>query len=313
MIHIVDGDGDFEKERFVQTQVEEHVAKFGNHSVEKYDASEDEIEHIFDAIYSTSLLTPNKCIIVRDIQANPELAERCLSEFTTIPSSVHLILILKNPDRRKSFIKKFQKLPGYTLIKALDNGALIAWIIREAEGAGGSITKGDAAYLLEVLGTDQMRLFQELHKLTTYNKKITRETIDMLVEPSLQNTIFDLLALVFAGKAQKAIDMYRRLRLARIEPQAIIGMLAWQCSVLGIVSVAGTKSDQEIARDHSLHPFVVQKSRALAHNYSEKGIRALVDRTIQLEVTVKTQSSIRPDDAIEQYLIECATESSTHR
>ncbi len=70
----------------------------------------------------------------------------------------------------------------------------------------------DAKYLVMRVGANQQTLSNELAKLLSYDKAITRQTIDLLTEQTPQSTIFELLDAAFAGNSKKAMELYAEQR-----------------------------------------------------------------------------------------------------
>jgi DNA polymerase III delta subunit len=160
--------------------------------------------------------------------------------------------------------------------------------------------------LIERVGADQLLLSNELEKLALYDNKITQQTIDLLTTESLQSTTFQLLEAAFAKKPKLATKLYDQQRLQKIEPQAILGLLAWQLQALAIVIEAGNRSVSEIAASSSLKPYTINKTKAIARGMNRAKIKQLIDKLVEIDRLHKTQS-INLDAALTGYIIELAS------
>jgi len=114
-----------------------------------------------------------------------------------------------------------------------------------------------------------------------------------------------LLDAVFAGKAKQALALYREQRALRVEPQAIIAMLAWQLGILLTVKAAGNRSVTDIAREAKLNPFVVRKAQSSVRHLTLVQLKGFVSGLLAIDVALK-QRSIDADDALQLYLIKLA-------
>jgi DNA polymerase III delta subunit len=138
-----------------------------------------------------------------------------------------------------------------------------------------------------------------------YDPKITRQTIDLLTEPTPQSTIFQLLEAAFAGNSRRAMQLYAEQRALKVEPSQIVAMLAWQLHVLAIIKTAGERGVDTIANEAKLNPFVVRKSQSIARNLSLARLKKLVSELLKIDVASK-RTSIDPDEALQHYLLALA-------
>ena len=179
---------------------------------------------------------------------------------------------------------------------------LAQWLTQRTKQQGGSISSGDARYLVERVGLNQQLLASELEKLLLYDLKITRETVDLLTEATPQSTIFQLLEAAFAGNAKRTMKLYTEQRALKVEPQQIIAMLAWQLHVLALVKTAGARNSQEIASEARLSPYVVQKSQAIAQSLSLAELKKLIKDLLTIDTRLKRES-LDSDEMLKNYLL----------
>jgi DNA polymerase III delta subunit len=157
--------------------------------------------------------------------------------------------------------------------------------------------------LISRIGINQQLLLNELNKLLAYDEHITKDTIVAMTESMPQSTVFELLDAAFSGNAKRAIELYREQRALRVEPQMIVGMLAWQLHILAVVKASGTKSANEIAQSAKLSPYVVQKSQGLVQRLSMPRLSQIVTELLQLDIASK-RSSMDADEALELYFLQ---------
>jgi len=124
----------------------------------------------------------------------------------------------------------------------------------------------------------------------------------MLTDPLPQSTVFELLDAAFAGRTERAFALYEEQRALKVEPQAIIAMLAWQLHVLAVVKAGGSRTPDEIAKEAKLNPFVVRKSQAITRKLTLEYIKELIGDLLSLDMQMK-RSSLDADEALQLYLL----------
>jgi DNA polymerase-3 subunit delta len=177
----------------------------------------------------------------------------------------------------------------------------------QVKAKGGIISSADARFLVEYAGSNQLNLENEIEKLVIYDKQVTRATIEELCDPSPQSTVFQLVDAVFAGNYKKAEQIYFEQRAQKVEPYAIMGMLAWQLHILALVKVAGLKSTDAIAKEAKLSPYVVKKTQGIVRRLTMAQIKQFVRDAKYLDIALKSQP-INADEAMTTYLLKLTLE-----
>ena len=300
------GSNSFGLQRELTKRVNAFLAEHGDMALERLDGEEVSYDRMREAIESLPFLASKKLVVLRSPSSNKEFIEKAAALLDNLADTTDVIIVEPKLDKRTAYAKYLQKKTEYTEYKELDVPALSRWLGDEAAAAGGNIKAVDATYLVNRLGPNQQLLATELQKLLSTGKPIDRKLIDSLTEPVPQSSTFDLLEAAFAGDFQKTLALYEDQRKQNVEPQAIVGLLAWQLHVLAVCAWAGDDhSAQDVAKDAKLHPFVVQKSLSLARRIGKARLRAHIERLTQLGEDLKT-SAILADDAVQAYLLSLA-------
>lgn len=302
MIHFFAGDNQY----LIKQQISELITpiknKYGDIAIESLDAEEIESTVVLDSINSSSFLIPQKCVIINNTN-NKELIIR-LVESKPIDSNI-VIVVISKLDKRASYYKLLQKNKNFKLFEQSRVVSLPSWVMKYAKDLGGSISYSTANYLLERVGSNQLKLTKEIEKLILYSNNITNDTINLLTTQKLQATTFQLLEVSFDGQLKNAQNLYRDLKLQKIEPQLIVGAIAWQLHLLVLVKLAGRRSSDEIAQDAKISSYSVKKTKDLANRITMAKLKELVYGASQLDLTIKTKF-VEPDQAILLYLAKLA-------
>ncbi len=302
MVIALTGNNSYALRQRLSELVNKFVADHGEIAVERIDAEEAEVRVVSEALLSSGFFSSNKLLVLRGLSKNKAAAEQVEQNISSIPPSTDVIIYEPITDKRTSFYKFLKSQTQLEEHNQLDEAGLARWLSEQAKAQGVSLTFGDAKYLVDRAGTNQMALANELDKLLLCDKSISRQTIDSLVEPTPQSKIFDLLDAAFGSDKKKALQLYADQRAQKIEPQAIMAMLAWQLQILALVKFAGRRNANEIAQDSGISPYPIRKAQVMAVRISAERLKALVSEALEIDYKSKT-SRIDLDETLKTYII----------
>ncbi len=301
MLTVLTGSNTFGLRRELSRLVEAFVAEYTNLGLERLDGEEAGFDRIRESVESLPFLASRKLVVLSSPSANKDFLEKAAGLLGGAPETTDVIIVEPKLDKRLSYYKFLKKSTEYKEFNELDEHGLTRWLVDEAKGRGGTLSQNDARYLVDRVGVSQQLLSNELAKLVGYNPIITRQTIELLTDLAPQSTIFELLDAALAGKTKRAFELYAEQRALKVEPQQIIAMLVWQLHVLALVKAAGQRDPASIAKEARLNPFVVRKSLAIAQRLTSAELKALIHRTLRLDLRLKSQS-IDADEALQNLL-----------
>ncbi|MDQ3123090.1 MAG: DNA polymerase III subunit delta, partial [bacterium] len=255
-----------------------------------------------ESVSSLPFLAKRRMIILSNPSANKSFVERIDQLLEAVADTTDLIIIERKFDRRLILYKTLKKFTDFREFNELDERSLANWLVREAKIQGGELNISDANYLVQLAGLNQLGLSHELDKLLSFDPHITRKAIEQLVEPLPQSSVFDLLDAAFAGNKQKTLALYQDQRKQQVEPQAIMGMLAWQVHVLAVVKFSEKDGPEAITKAAKLNPYVVRKTMNVTRNLTRDQVKELVSRALELDVRLKSET-IDADDAVQHFLL----------
>jgi len=302
MVRTLTGSNSFALRNELNRIITEFIKTYGDFGLERIEGSEVELGRLLESVASLPFLAPRRMIILSDPSANKSINDHIDELLDAVADTTDLIIVEAKFDKRLTLYKTLKKKATVKEFAELDERALPKWLSDEAKTRGGALTLTDATYLVQRVGANQMGLHNELDKLLIYQPVITRATIDLLTEPEPQGSMFDLLDAAFSGDTKKALDLYQDQRKQQVEPQAIMGMLAWQMHVLAVVKANEKLGPEGIASAAKLNPYVVRKTMYLTSSQSLMDIKALVKRVLDLDIRLKSEA-IDADDAIQHFLL----------
>lgn len=302
MIVTLTGQNSLQLEQELKKLSNNFIKQHGEIAIERVDCEEVEYTQITEAIQSLPFLSDKKLVILNRPGTQKQFVENLDKLLESISDSTAVIIVEPKPDKRSSYYKLLQKKTDFKLFDEPSPRELPLWLVDQAKARGGAISRNDAQYLIDRVGSNQQLLSSELDKLILHRPDVTRQTIDALTDPSPQSTIFQLLEAAFSGNIKRTLELYNEQRALKVEPAQIIAMIAWQLQAVAVVKTAGDKPVQVIAADSGLSPFVIQKSQAIAKRLTLQQVRRMVHDLYELDVKTKS-ISIDPDDALQHYLL----------
>lgn len=302
MITTIVGDNSWQIQQEVDRRTEAFMKVNDEFGLERVDAEEASLERIQEVLLGQGLFATQKLVILRHPEANKQLLEAIEHIIVSIPETTDVILLFGKVDKRAKYYKFLQKATDVLVLNQVDSRGLASWLVDETKSRGGTLSSSNAQLLVERIGLNQATLSQELDKLLLFKPEISRDMILEQTELTPQSTVFELMDAAFGGNKKKALSIYKEQRELKVEPLAILGMIAWQLHVLLIVASAKDKSPADIAKDAKIHPFVVNKSKNIVHKIPYNELKELVGRALDLDIRLKTQS-INADDAMQHLLL----------
>jgi DNA polymerase-3 subunit delta len=298
MLTTLTGENGFGLSQALRRVVDEFVAEHGDLGLVQLDGEETTYEQVREALESMPFLASRKLVVLRTPGAQKEFVERAQDLLTDVPEQIDVVIVEPKLDKRSSYYKWLKAHTDYQSFDQLDAGGLTRWLVSLAKHQGATLSSADARYLVERAGADQQLLGNELDKLISYSDTISRQSIDLLVEPAAQSTVFELLDALFEGNNQRAVRLYAEQRIMGVDPQQIIAMLGWQLHVLALVTAGRDKPDATIASEARISPYVVGKTRGLSRRLSGGQVRELVTQVLEIDAQSK-RGAMDPDQALQ--------------
>jgi DNA polymerase-3 subunit delta len=301
MIITITGNNNYLLRKRLNELIKKFVTEHGELALQKLDAETAEPGAILEAIQSLPFLASRKIVVLQRLGLNKAATERIEQIIGSADDSMDLIFFEPNPDKRTSYFKLLKNQTNLEEYTELDVQALANWLVAEAMDRGGQLSLADAKYMVDRLGPNQELLANELTKLIIYDSKVTRQTIDLLTVKTPQSKVFDLLDAAFGGDKKRALELYDEQRAQRVEPQAIIAMLAWQLDLISLAFLAkGQGSD--VARAAGVSPYPFQKAQRMSSNITKQRLKTIVDEALAIDIKSKT-TNLNLDEALKTYIV----------
>ena len=277
------------------------LAEHGELALERIDAEEADPAAILEAVQSLPFLASRKMVVLRSLGANKTASGQIEQIIDAAGDGCDVIFYEPLPDKRTSYFKVLKSKTQLEEFNELDPRGLAAWLAEEAKKAGGQLSLSDANYMVERVGASQELLANELEKLLIYDSKISRENIDLLTVKTPQSKVFDLLDAAFGGDKKRALELYAEQRAQKVEPQAIMAMIAWQLELIALAQLGKGSDASRIATDAGVSPYPIQKAQRLAAKLDRKQLTDMINIAAEYDYKSKTVT-FDLDEALKNYV-----------
>jgi DNA polymerase III delta subunit len=298
MITLLTGDNQFLlTKRRKLLEAEFATAHSGGFGLERYDAEETAPERLNEALTVLPFLSGERLVVIHGATRSGDTARTIQTLLERIPDTTHAVFVEPSPDRRTSLYKALQKVAKIESFEVLRGQTLQTWLIDYAREQGFELANQAANELARRVGTDQWALAHEIQKLALLDiGTVGPDKVELHVEPTLRESIFDLLEKLIDGDGRQALSVYRRLREGRVESFEIIAMIGWQVQILSAVTLGTNRSLTDLARDTGFKPFSLERVAQPARRLGLPALRKILQ--ILSTVDTKLKSSRADKDAL---------------
>ncbi len=258
--------------RYLERLLKRVVPGMAAFNLQRFEAEKRELDWsaVEDAAQNLPMMAPRKAVVLHDLnpdQLPAEELKRLQKLVEELPESTVLViyvtgfeLLVKASRKVQNFLKFMEKNGTVVEFPPLSKGDLAKYLSGEAAKADCFLPSAAAGRLVESVGNDLTTLLKDLEKLVAFTGagEITAETVDALVEKTMDATAFDLANAALRGDLDTALHAVAALKAQRAEPIAVAGALnsAFLDLYRAKCALAAGKNAAEAAADFGYNPRV---------------------------------------------------------
>ena len=296
MVYLYYGENSFLIQERLQMVKEKYLAKYAaGFNFWKFDLEEN-IDDLGSVLESQAMFAEKKLIFLRSVFAVTEdiwqILERVMRKNGWLGKSEEVILILydfsgaEKSKKRLDFLKTLGEAKEF---KNLDKPRLIDWCLKKAGETSIKVSRADLAYLIDGMGCDTHRVWNELAKLATYgNGVVARKSIQDLVSFDTFSNNFAVADALLQKNIPLALKELEVQWQKNEEPVMVLGALVWQFRIM--VQLAGSKfsSVDEAAKNLKINPWVAKKALSALKNFTYPQLKSIYQNLADADLAVKT-------------------------
>ena len=277
--------------------VDEATEAFNYH---RFTASNLSVQAVGDAIEALPMMAERTMVQIDDVNffaLNAEDAALYARFFSELPDYCTLVLVYDTveykPDKRKKALyEAFSKALAVDFQPA-GEGELVRWAERHLRRRGVAADPALCRYLVRRTGGDMTTLLSEIEKLCAFSEggALSREQIDLLVEPVLEAAIFELTDAIAAGRYEAALSTLSTLLRMQEDPLRILGGVGGQMRrILAAKRLYGAgKTPRDLMQLCSISAYPAQKTmdyaRRLPESFCQTAVRACLEADLQMKTS----------------------------
>jgi len=136
---------------------------------------------------------------------------------------------------------------------------------------------------------------REAEKLVAYSgerEEITRADIDLLVTPTVEGRVFDMVAAMLHKQADTALKLLDDLFALKTDPNQILAAIIYNADKLlqTKLLVGGGADKGQIVSKLKISPFQASKFMRDSAKYSQEQLKSLIERLAETDSYIKSNS-----------------------
>ncbi len=270
------------------------------------------VEEIISNAKRFPMMSEYQVIIVREAQHLSRTIEN-LHTYAEQPQPSTILVVCykyKTLDRRKKLIKTLRKSGAVVFeSKKMYENQVSDWIRRVLLGAGYKISHKAAALLVEYLGTDLSRIYNELEKLKGIlptGSEIDPEVIEMHIGISKDYNNFELKNAIAERDIPRATRIIKYFSENPKENPFVMTVSLLNTFFSQLLQYHGLQdhSPKNVARALHINPYFVSEYQTAARNYPMKKVSRIISVLREMDLKGKGvgSPSLQQDDLLKELL-----------
>lgn len=298
----------------IKNKEKEILKKINISLINKYDLEVSPVDVILEDALTMNLFADKKVIIIENAyifgsSSDQKISDRFLEYFNTFNSSTYIIFELNadKVDSRKKITKKISEIGKVFEVKKLETNDLFQIIEKRFKDNNYTISTELINYLVSLLNDNYENVNNELDKiflLSKEDKNITKEDLDGLIIPSLDDDIFSLIDAITNKDKNKSIKLYQEFINRNEDMIKIIYLLASKYRLMLQVRLLSDRGylESDIAKTMQIHPYRAKMVLREAYKYELSNLIKILKELDYLDRDIKL-GNVDKNLALEVFLL----------
>lgn len=298
----------------IKNKEKEILKKINISLINKYDLEVSPVDVILEDALTMNLFADKKVIIIENAyifgsSSDQKISDRFLEYFNTFNSSTYIIFELNvdKVDSRKKITKKISEIGKVVEVKKLETNDLFQIIEKRFKDNNYTISTELINYLVSLLNDNYENINNELDKiflLGKEDKNITKEDLDGLIIPSLDDDIFSLIDAITNKDKNKSIKLYQEFINRNEDMIKIIYLLASKYRLMLQVRLLSDRGylESDIAKTMQIHPYRAKMVLREAYKYELSNLIKILKELDYLDRDIKL-GNVDKNLALEVFLL----------
>ena len=294
MIYFIYGEDSYRSKRKLEEIIEGYkkVHRSGLNLI-YVDAKEKDFKDFYSNFKVVGMFAEKKLIVIKNACGDTKFCEELLENVQVIENLKDIVVVYEDcaADQRTKIFKGLQKYAKCQEFDCLSPVNIKKWVEVEFNKNGAKINADALDLLIEFVKTDLWQMSNEVIKLSSYKvgKIVTKEDVQLLVRPGIENDIFKTIEAVASKNKKLALSLLHKHLDNGDNSLYLLSMIAYQFrNLLTIKELQSSQPYGSIAKKAGLHPFVVQKSFYLCNQFTIEQLKKIYQKIFQVDLDIKT-------------------------
>ncbi|MGB9553771.1 MAG: DNA polymerase III subunit delta, partial [bacterium] len=279
-------------------------------NLEIREANENELDFILENQENACLFSSRRVLYLKNVhELKPGVKKELFKRILPVKDQI-LVLGLEGSQEESLDIGT----SDVAIVKdpVLGDKQLKNWIVGFLKRKGKRISPEALEFLLTHTEGTLDALNKEIEKISLFEEgeEISIDTVEKVISPSPEGTIFELLEAVLSGKRGKAISLLAQSYLTGKEETGRIVFLLfrhfrllWQLAEMGEIK----KPDYfKLAQKLGDHPLTIKRILEHSHRFSQERAQEALDTLVKIDIKIK-QKGEDPHLLLEKFIVEFAS------
>jgi len=173
---------------------------------------------------------------------------------------------------------------------------MINWTVLLFKNMGRAIATNDAKYLIDITQEGMTSVKREAEKICAYTEgknEVTRQDIDDITVPVIENKVFDMVDALLSKDSKRALKMLNDMLALKEDETKILGAISTNVDkLLSVKLMSDDRIDKAvIASKVKIPPFIVSKYITLSTKYRSDDLKKLLTKCVEIDKIFKSSRS----------------------
>lgn len=299
MVYLYYGENSFIIQENLKAVQAKYLAKYASGlNFWKFDAEEN-MADLPSVLENQSMFDEKKMILLRGVLSMSEgewegFKKLFNKNISTLKSDDVILLCYdfvsekldENIKSRLDFLKAWGEAREF---KNFNKPQMIDWCLKKSKETNIGVSRSDLAYLIDGVGCDIYRVWNELAKLASYgNGVVSKNNIDDMVSFETITNSFKITEALLQKNTALALKGLEEQWGKNEDPLRVLGALVWQFRILAKLSGDKISSASEAVNKLKLNPWVAQKSVSALKNFTLAELKNIYQNMADADLAIKT-------------------------
>jgi len=264
-----------------------------------FDSKKIDINNLSELIETMPMLDEHRLILVRgEYIKNKDFSKKLNECIKDIPYFTYIVLWIEGSlDKRTALYKTVKKIGDIVDFEKFKEYKLENWVRARIKKKNMVLTSDALGYFIEASGylldnsdVDLGYFVSEINKLESLEKKnLGINDIKKIISVNIKDEIFKLNDALRDKNIQRAFELLNNLEYNNINFMQILAVVIRNFENMYICKeyMKAKKTESDIVKDYSLHPYSVKMANISAKKYTDKDIYNVLNLCLDLDYKIK--------------------------